>query len=100
MVSESRQDSNTGIHTHTHTVCDGKTGTPTPKFVYYEVIKKELNRRLMYECRCDERLKSKVEGSIVLCFFLECAFIITDTTKVSRKEGKWCRCYERRRSKT
>ncbi len=31
--------------------------------VYYETIKRELHRRLMYECRCDERLKGKVEGS-------------------------------------
>jgi hypothetical protein len=30
--------------------------------VYYETIKQELNRRLIYECRCDERLKAKVEG--------------------------------------
>jgi hypothetical protein len=60
VVSVSRQDS--------HTVCDGKTDTPTPKFVYFEVIKLELNRRLMYECRCDERLNSKVEGSIILFF--------------------------------
>ena len=28
-----------------------------------DVIKRELNRRLIYECRCDERLKSKTEGS-------------------------------------
>jgi hypothetical protein len=33
--------------------------------VYYEVRKRELNRRLIYECRCDERLglKGKGEGS-------------------------------------
>ena len=28
-------------------------------FVYYQSIKGDLNRRLIYECRCDERLKSK-----------------------------------------
>jgi hypothetical protein len=27
--------------------------------VYYEAIKRELNRILIYECRCDERLKIK-----------------------------------------
>jgi hypothetical protein len=27
------------------------------------VIKRELHRRLIYECRCDERLKGKSEGS-------------------------------------
>ena len=32
-------------------------------FVYYETIKRELNRRLIYECRCDERLKAKVMES-------------------------------------
>ncbi len=31
--------------------------------VYYETIKQELKRRLIYEFRCDERLKTKVEGS-------------------------------------
>jgi hypothetical protein len=29
------------------------------KFVYYEERKRELYRRLIYECRCDERLKAK-----------------------------------------
>jgi hypothetical protein len=32
-------------------------------YVYYEEIKRELNRRPIYECRCDERLQGKVEGS-------------------------------------
>ncbi len=31
--------------------------------VYYETIQRELNRRLKYECRCDERRKTKAEGS-------------------------------------
>ena len=31
--------------------------------VYYESIKRELNRRLIYECRCDERLKEEAERS-------------------------------------
>jgi hypothetical protein len=35
-----------------------KTGT-----VYYGTIKGELNKRLINECRFDERLKSKDEGS-------------------------------------
>jgi hypothetical protein len=37
-------------------------------FVYYEVIKGDLNRRLIYECRCDERLKTKAEGSTRLVY--------------------------------
>jgi hypothetical protein len=36
--------------------------------VYYEAIKRELNRRLIYECRCDERLKAKAEGSTRLAY--------------------------------
>ena len=29
-------------------------------FYYYETIKRKLNRRLICECRCDERLKAKL----------------------------------------
>ena len=32
-------------------------------FVYYESMKRELKRRLIYEYRCDERLKTKTEES-------------------------------------
>jgi hypothetical protein len=32
-------------------------------FVYYETRKRELHKRLIHECRCDERLKPKAEGS-------------------------------------
>jgi hypothetical protein len=32
-------------------------------FVYYESIKRGLKRRLIYEYRCDERLKTKNEES-------------------------------------
>ena len=32
-------------------------------YVYYESIKRELNKRLIFECRCDARLKAKAEGS-------------------------------------
>jgi hypothetical protein len=32
-------------------------------FVYYESIKREVKRRLIYEYRCDERLKTKTEES-------------------------------------
>ena len=31
--------------------------------VYYESIKQKINKRLIYECRCDERLKVTGEGS-------------------------------------
>ncbi len=35
----------------------------TRTVVYYATMKRELNKRLIYECRCDERLKAKAEGS-------------------------------------
>jgi hypothetical protein len=34
--------------------------------VYYESIKREIETRPIYECRWDERLKTKVEESIIL----------------------------------
>jgi hypothetical protein len=34
--------------------------------VYYESIKRELKRRLIYEYRCDERPKTKNEESTLL----------------------------------
>ena len=30
--------------------------------VYYESLKRDLNKRLIFECRCDVRLKTKGEG--------------------------------------
>jgi hypothetical protein len=36
--------------------------------VYYQSIKQVLNIRLIYECRCNERLKAKVEGSTRLAY--------------------------------
>jgi hypothetical protein len=33
------------------------------RVVYNETIKGELNARLIYECRCDERVKTKDERS-------------------------------------
>ena len=32
------------------------------------MIKRELNRRRIYECRCDERIKAKSEGSTRLTY--------------------------------
>ena len=37
-------------------------------FVYYESIKRELKIRPIYECRCDERLKTKAEESTRLSY--------------------------------
>ena len=36
--------------------------------VYYESIKQELNIRLIYACRCNERLKVKAKGSTRLAY--------------------------------
>jgi hypothetical protein len=36
--------------------------------VYYESIKREVKTRPIYECRCDERLKTKVEESTHLTY--------------------------------
>ncbi len=36
--------------------------------VYYESIKREPKIRPIYECRCDERLKTKVEESMYLTY--------------------------------
>ena len=36
--------------------------------VYYEVIRRDLNRRRIYECRFDERLKGKDERSTLLTY--------------------------------
>ena len=38
------------------------------RVVHYESIKEELKRRPIYECRCDERLKTKYEGSTRLTY--------------------------------
>jgi hypothetical protein len=37
-------------------------------FVYYESIKRELQTRPIYECRCDEGLKVKAEESTCLVY--------------------------------
>ena len=36
--------------------------------VYYESIKREVKTRPRYECRCDERLKTKPEESTRLVY--------------------------------
>ena len=39
-----------------------------PLVVYYEAIKRALNRRLIHECRCGERLNAKAERSTRLTY--------------------------------
>jgi hypothetical protein len=36
--------------------------------VYYEEIKRELQKILIYECRCNARLKATAEGSTRLAY--------------------------------
>ena len=38
------------------------------KAVYYESIKRELQIRSIYECRCDERLQTKTKGFTRLAY--------------------------------
>ncbi len=55
------------------------------RFVYYESIKGELKRRLIYEYRCDERLKTKNEESIRLVdtgLVVELEHLKTKTTRL------------------
>ena len=40
--------------------------------VYYQTIKRESNRKLVYECRCDEKLKPKTDGSTRLGYIGLC----------------------------
>ena len=37
-------------------------------FVYYESINRELNKRLLFDSRCDARLKAKAEGCTRLTY--------------------------------
>jgi hypothetical protein len=51
--------------------------------VYYESIKGNLKTRPTYECRCDERLKTKVEESTLLTYtglFVELEHLKIKTT--------------------
>jgi len=42
-------------------VCVSEVEVKSFIVVYYESIKREVKRRLIYECRYDERLKTKTE---------------------------------------
>ncbi len=42
--------------------------SPSFFYFYYESRKRELKTRPIYECRCDERLKTKVEESTRLTY--------------------------------
>jgi hypothetical protein len=38
------------------------------RFVYYESMKREIKTRPIYDCRCDERLKTKAEETVCLTY--------------------------------
>ncbi len=61
-VEESRHLTYSKI-SHTQNIHKNRRCTKLHSFVYYESIKRTLKRRLIYEYRCDERLKTKNEES-------------------------------------
>jgi hypothetical protein len=42
--------------------CHSKSMMSKETVVYYESIKRELNKRLIFDSRCEARLKAKAEG--------------------------------------
>ena len=70
-------------------------GTGTPKDMYFCLLlieKRELNRKLICECRCDERLKVKTEGSTRLTYTGSSGQLehIKDKDEVNRREVSEC----------
>ena len=51
---------------------------------YYEVIKRELNRRLIYECRCDERLRKLKFWDLHVSYTLSTSLFIIKLSDTSR----------------
>ena len=73
---------------------------------YFKVIKREIKRRPIYECRWDERLKAKVEGSTRLTYTglfivyhetMGCTgcLLLINKVRVKQKPIHECRCDER-----
>jgi hypothetical protein len=63
-VEESTCLTYTGLHDKTQSNPKPSPGPTDPiGFVYHESIKRGLQRRLIYEYQCDERLKTKNEES-------------------------------------
>jgi hypothetical protein len=62
--------------------------------VYYESINRELKTRPIYECRCDERLKTKAEVSMIYTSHIHWVDRGTETPKdkdeVNRRDV--CEC--------
>ena len=63
------------------------------RVVYYESIKRELKTNPIYECRCDERLKTKAEESTRLAYtglIGELEHLKIQTLKVNRRDVSEC----------
>ena len=60
-------------------------------FVYYESIKRELNKRLIFDSRCDTRLKTKDEGCKRLAYTVSRGTVIPkDIDEVNKRAV--CEC--------
>ncbi len=59
---------NQGFHHVSPKFLNSPDNSPVQELVYYETRKRELKTRPMYECRCDERLKTKTEKSTHLTY--------------------------------
>ncbi len=69
-------------------------------FVYYESINRNLNRRLICECRCDERLKIRTHvkaKGLLFIFSVYLCFVYYELLKreLKTKPINECRCDER-----
>ena len=67
--------------------------------IYYESIKRELKTSPIYECRCDERLKSRVEESTHLAFTESIVYYESIKRELKTKLIYECRCDERLKTK-
>ena len=52
-----------GLCSENRCTCKNYSNLINTVVVYYESIKRDLKRRIIYEYRCDERLKTKNEES-------------------------------------
>jgi hypothetical protein len=100
--SEPRTPTFTCTPTHVVVYLNITHCTLTNTYLYSETIKWDLNRRLIYECRCDERLKDKVEGSTRLTYTgllgglehlkIETRFVYYETIQWNLSERLICEC--------
>ncbi len=66
-------------------------------------MKREVNIRPIYECRCDERLNTKVEESTLLThtwFVFEVVYYESRKRELKKRRKNGYRCDERLKTKT